>query len=448
MFNFRDGFVRLLTLCAFLLLGGCASQVMIDNDQVEPSGATASYSLREVYGNRRDSGLSLVLAFSGGGLRAAALAYGVMLELQETQINHRGETRPLLADVKVISSVSGGSFTAAYYGLFGDQLFEQFEADVLNQDLERAIADRVFTLRHLFSNNSRGAAAAAVYSDYIFGDRRFADMRRDDAPLILINASDLSSGARISFVQDFFGLLCSDINSFPVAKAVAASAGVPLVFEPVVLENFDDCDVTPILSRLKQISPKAGGREIRLAAASLTKLATQKERYRYLHLVDGGITDNLGLRSIYEQVALYGGIGPFLADMGRRSDTHSVLISVDASVDSSIGIGEVATEPRVDQTINAVTDIQLHRYNASTIELMREEFSRWHSELSRKGSRVEPYFVDVALSEYPDMSVAESLNKIPTTLKLSPEQVSLLIDAGRRLLRENPEFKRLLSELQ
>ena len=68
--------------------------------------------------------ISLILSFCGGGTRAAALAYGVMLELRDTRMIIDGIERSLLGEVDVISSVSGGSFTAAYYGLFGDQLFE------------------------------------------------------------------------------------------------------------------------------------------------------------------------------------------------------------------------------------------------------------------------------------------------------------------------------------
>ena len=440
-------FLSAIVLCAALLTG-CASTAVIQNEAVEEVPELGSYSLKQVYGNRSETGVSLVLAFSGGGARAAALAYGVMLELRDTQVIVEGQGRALLEDVKVISAVSGGSFTAAYYGLYGDAIFNRFEEDVLEQDLETEITRRVLSLSHLLSNNSRGEAASQVYSEHLFGDRTFADMRTKNAPLILINASDLSSGARISFVQDFFSLLCSDIDSFPIAKAVAASAGVPLLFEPVVLENFDTCDVTPALERLQQAADEFNGSQMELAVQSIAKLANEKQTHRYLHLVDGGITDNLGLRSIYELVELYGGIEAFMEIMGRTADSRSVLISVDAAVDSSFGIGQVPDEPSVEQSINAVTDIQLHRYNASTLELMRNEFGRWHRELSTSGRAVEPYFIDVALADYPDPDKVAEFNRIPTTLNLSDLQVDALIEAGRSLLRTHPEFQRLLADLK
>src|SRR5210317_2186232 len=100
-------------LLSITLLTGCASTVVIENEPLEQKSAVGSYSLKEVYGNRSQTGVSLVLAFSGGGARAAALAYGVMLELRDTAIVVDGQGRQLIDDVKVISSVSGGSFTAA-----------------------------------------------------------------------------------------------------------------------------------------------------------------------------------------------------------------------------------------------------------------------------------------------------------------------------------------------
>ena len=69
----------------------------------------------------------------------------------------------------------------------------------------------------------------------------FGDMKRKGGPLILINASDLGYGVRFSFVQEYFNLLCSDLSSFPVARAVTASSAVPIVFNPVVVENYQDC---------------------------------------------------------------------------------------------------------------------------------------------------------------------------------------------------------------
>ena len=92
----------------------------------------------------------------------------------------------------------------------------------------------------------------------MFHNKTFADMQRQDGPLILINASDLGYGVRFSFIQEYFNLLCSDIESYPVARAVTASSAVPVLFNPVVLENYAGCDQDKLewLARCQ----RAGGR--------------------------------------------------------------------------------------------------------------------------------------------------------------------------------------------
>ena len=77
-----------------------------------------------------------MLTFSGGGTRAAALAYGVLEVLRATPIVWEGERRSLLDEVDVISAVSGGSFTAAYYALKRERAFADFESAFLKRDVE------------------------------------------------------------------------------------------------------------------------------------------------------------------------------------------------------------------------------------------------------------------------------------------------------------------------
>ena len=118
-----------------LLLGGCASFAKVEN---LPSSAgvrdTPSYTLNTLQAQWRESPNALMLAFSGGGTRAAALSYGVLKALRDIRIpGALGEGR-LLDQVHSISSVSGGSFTAAYYGLLGDRIFEDYEQVFLRQD--------------------------------------------------------------------------------------------------------------------------------------------------------------------------------------------------------------------------------------------------------------------------------------------------------------------------
>ena len=120
---------RFIFLWPLIIISGltsCTAHYSV-NDAIESTESVQRYSLlKETKSNRSDE-LVVYLAFSGGGTRAAAFSYGVLKKLAETEIIADGHPRRFIDEVDVISSVSGGSFTAAYYGLFGDKIFEDFE---------------------------------------------------------------------------------------------------------------------------------------------------------------------------------------------------------------------------------------------------------------------------------------------------------------------------------
>ena len=100
------------------------------------------------HGYRGDQGergnkIIIYLAFSGGGTRAAAFAYGVLEELHNTKVIVDEQEKILLDDVDTISGVSGGSFPAAYYGLFGDRIFEDFDERFLSQNVHAPLFLRI-----------------------------------------------------------------------------------------------------------------------------------------------------------------------------------------------------------------------------------------------------------------------------------------------------------------
>ena len=125
------------------VFSGCASYGVIDNTPTTGARTPDSYSIRD-QNARRDSGdIALTIAFSGGGTRAAALAYGVLQELRDTSVTIDGQTRRLLDEVDTISSVSGGSFTSAYYGLFGDRIFYDYEDQFLKRNVQVQLLRRL-----------------------------------------------------------------------------------------------------------------------------------------------------------------------------------------------------------------------------------------------------------------------------------------------------------------
>jgi predicted acylesterase/phospholipase RssA len=196
----------------------------------------------ELEGNNTDS-LFVCLAFSGGGTRAAALSYGVLEKLRSTRVTWEGVEKSLLEEVDCISSISGGSFTAAYYGLFGDRIFRDFRGAFLEADTQGALTRRLANPANLARLASprfgRIDLAAEYYDRHLFEGHTFASLAEPARrPFVMINATNLANGERFEFTQDQFDFLMSDLGTYPVARAVAASSAFPFLLSPVTLKNY------------------------------------------------------------------------------------------------------------------------------------------------------------------------------------------------------------------
>jgi len=124
-----------------------------------------------------------------------------------------------------------------------------------------------------------------------------------------------------------------------------------------------------------------------------------------------------------------------------------VMIAVNASTEGDTDMYLSNKNPSIKETVGAMTDMQLHRYNAATIELMRNDINQWAQAMSTPETPVTPYFILLSFEDIKDPGQLEYFNQIPTSFHLDDEQVDNLIEAGGKLLRNNPEFRRLLSDL-
>ncbi|MEA3276362.1 MAG: hypothetical protein U9Q81_13950, partial [Pseudomonadota bacterium] len=191
----------------------------------------------------------------------------------------------------------------------------------------------------------------------------------------------------------------------------------------------------------------AGDPEMTLAVDGLNSYF-KKDRRQYAHFVDGGITDNLGLRAIYEIIEISGGAKVFVEKkLDRKPPRRLVVISVNASTDPEPEMDVSNKQPSLKETIGAMSDVQLHRYNVATLELMDKSVKRWAKDLSAPGRPVTPYFIQVGFRDLAQPEQLQFFNQVPTSFSLSDEQVDKLIAAGRELLRNNPDFQRFLAGL-
>ncbi len=140
----------------------------------------------------------------------------------------------MLDEVDAISSVSGGSCTALAYALYGERVFEEYPKRFLYRDVEgcalivRALLNPVNWVRFSTSDLGRSDVAAAYYDEILFDGATFGDLIGKPTPTGA-QTTDISNGARFSFVQSEFDVICSDFSTVKLSHAAAASSAVPLV---------------------------------------------------------------------------------------------------------------------------------------------------------------------------------------------------------------------------
>jgi NTE family protein len=439
-----------------LLAGGCAHYPV--NAPLAAVNPTAGYRFETAVTGTNADDLLLVLAFSGGGTRAAALSYGVLEELAKTEVGRPGREHRLLDDVNLVSAVSGGSITAAYYTLWGDRIFKDYEARFLKKPVQTGLLFRLLApwnlARVASPRYSSSDLAAKYYDQLLFQGATFGDLTpRPGRPFLIVNATDLAIGARFEFTQDQFDLLQSDLSRFPVARAVAASAAFPPYLGPVILKNYSAEHPAPEPEFVTSVLSNSA------ASSRLKDLALQERSYidgdrrKYIHLVDGGIADNLGLRGPVERAIK-------LEEPGRnppgpvKIPRRLAVIVVDASTERDFGWDAKDRTLGLGSVISSVAQIVGNRYSFETIELFREVTARLEREreAAQTGEtpavKMETYVVELHFSQLADAGDRRFFNTVPTSLQLPAPTVDRLEQLAKVELENNPEFHRLVAEVR
>jgi NTE family protein len=306
----------LASFCAAATLAGCQSIEVVMNKPLEqvaaadsPTISTGGYRLPALAPPEHDD-LLLILAFSGGGKRSSAFSYGALTAMRELQVTGGEAPHAMLSEIDIISSVSGGTFTSMYYGLHRDKLFTDYYSDFLSVDIDSYIYG-IYLLPWNWDwlvNPTVGTNdyMAKVYDDHMFHGATYADLIKNGRPMIMADATDITYGKVFSFQQDTFDLICSNLADFPLARATAASNGFPVLFSPVTLISYaKDCKgrVPGWYGTAKEAMAKDPDSRLAVAAQQAEEYLDEKQTL-YVHLLDGGIVDNLALRGLINSMLL------------------------------------------------------------------------------------------------------------------------------------------------
>ena len=460
---------RVAVAFLLVLLSACA-QVHVNNKPFDPT-RNRNYSLDDWLTTQdwrkpppAEGRNLIVLSFSGGGVRATALAASVIEEL-----NKRG----LSPYIALISSTSGGSVTAGAVAVHG-------VAEAPNL-LEKAFLYHPNTeilLPRLLPSILTGANRSQIFADYLdeqlfgkgtsaltYGD---AIHRWPATPFVILNSSDVSTGQTFEFTQDTFDTLCSDLSQFRISEAVAASAAVPVLMTPITLRNHwdkDPCRTGGIRHSTfayddvlrKQYDEAFRQRYVNLEKFVLTRHIhslrytytepVDRAPYRkieYVHLLDGGLSDNLAARALLrvfrEKIKVF-----------RENDVRRILvIQVNAKSEPVRAMDKSASPPSILEVIKSaalnpidmVTALSAYTSREYTVSLVQR---------ANLGAAPEerilfyPVQIDFDLLETGSDEQAKT-KKIGTSWSLPREKIDLMRKVGPQILEDHACFKDFLDD--
>lgn len=436
-----------------MLLAGCA-HAPLNRPLLSNSALAAPQMVSENQVGEND--LMVALFFSGGGTRAASLSYGVLKELAATRVKTPTRNYRLLDKVRAISAVSGGSFTAAYYCLYHDQIFSEFEDRFLKRNITAALFGEALNPLHwpelLSPYYGRSDLAAEYYDKILFHGATFGDLGQDGGhPRLILNATDMANGEQFPFVTEHFELIGSDLKSYRISRAIAAASAFPLLLSPITLKNYRGEPGVLDPGMLPREGTDGGSRRNILVQNAFRSYGDYHNN-PYIHLVDGGASDNLGLEALIDADLEFGGMEKLIEQtLHAGPPRRFAMIIVNASVHHSIRWSQTAAVPGVASELWRLADEFGEHNDAEYLDLLRIALERWKKEsaarLKSSGVQPEYYLISVDFDQLHGKADGTFFDSLPTNLHLSSSTVNRVVRAGEDLLKDSSEYQRLLSDL-
>jgi NTE family protein len=456
---------RALAAAAAILLAACShvQNLPINQPISDVHAGLGSEPLRDAPGWTDD--IMVGLAFSGGGMRAAAFSFGVLKEFARADVTVRGRRLALIDHIDFVTGVSGGSVPAAYFGLKRRAALEDFRERFLIRDAEEGLNTAV-SLGNISRAISGGINEDTRFRTWLdanlFEGATFSSLLTERRPRIWINATDIYNGTPFVFGKTAFSAICSDLAGYPVANAVAASAAVPLVFAPIILEAYPErCQPSlPAWIEKARNNPNA--------PPLLRAFAQGIGRYRdgtvkYIKLLDGGLVDNFGLSGFtIGRESSEVPYGPLTQAQAAKLNRILFLI-VDAGQGPQGDWARQLEGPSGTDLVNAITGAALSANVRSSYTAFQATMENWRTTLVRWRCGLPPAYLQKLRGGAPgncrDLKIyvgrvgfdqlgperAARLGAVETRFKLPVDIVDALIDGGGEALAANPSYRAFLA---
>ena len=342
-----------------------------------------------------------------------------------------------------------------------DESLRRFPDEFLAVDFQTLLIRSMLSPSNLVRTTSpwygRGHVLAEAFDDTLFKGATFGTLAAlPSRPYLMIGATDLSTGADFDFTSEQLGRLCSSIDQVPLAFAVAASSAVPLLFSPLTLYSHSRLCAERGDPAVAQVTASDDSARVRLIKEEQNALG--RIGRRYIHLVDGGIADNLGnaphQRTTWPRPAASAPSFEHWALTERDGQSvprRIVFIAVNSEREIDLKLDTSDEVPSSLAVLDALIYAGLGRSSKETSLVFSDAVAQWRRDIQLNpglGSDADIYSIEVKLGDVADPLLSERLRAIPTSFRISPEQIDDLRAAARASLTASTELQRLRSSFE
>lgn len=402
----------------------------------------------------------IMLSLSGGGARASAFSLGALQELRDTPARDGGR---LIDEVALVTAVSGGGVTAAWFGLNGPEQLDGFRTAMLDKDWGSEIHQSLLSPNNLArvwagGMNDRSNLAGWLNRE-VYGGATMIAM--SGGPRIILNGTELFTGAPFAFTRTYFDAICSDVSGVLVADAVATSMAVPVFFRPSVLRSFNaDCTAAEPAWVERELDNRNGSILTRETARAI-RAWRDPGRVGYLHVADGGVIDNFGVASLIVMDEAAGGeLGPFSREDAVRMRSLAFIV-INAEKPDVAEWPLQARGPNGPEGVGALLDLSIDASKRMALEAFAAKLEDWERSVTAfrcglsadeaqalgagEGWRCDDLSMTLDVISFHDLGEDEggALGDMATAVSLPASQIDALIAGGRRAIRENPSIRML-----
>ncbi|HTR17809.1 MAG TPA: hypothetical protein VMI52_12355 [Acetobacteraceae bacterium] len=182
------------------------------------------------------------------------------------------------------------------------------------------------------------------------------------------------------------------------------------------------------------------------------------KRTRYLHLADGGISDNLGLRVAGNMMYNLAQSPNAISAAGYDRFRRVLILSIDGQGTQDPSIAQRKAVGGLFAIFGLVSGTQIDRYNFETLNTVKDQLGDFTTALRKARCArgeivngapcddVKGELIHISLAGMPEGPVKDKLVAIPTGLTISKPDVDLLVDAGRTAITTSRPLQDFLSD--